>query len=142
MAYKAVPLDVISAPNFYSPLSGGRWELTGDNAVTIWFQLMIEDSLGSRRYIAASGSGMQLVFKRSDLVSLGNLNKLTQTPRNVTKTATKNSNDASLYSCNLAQSDVQGIVSGAIQFTLTEGSTVTTWLQDFAVRKTLTSAGF
>lgn len=140
--FKVIPLDVISAPNHFTPLPNNRWEVINPNAQTLWFQLQIVDSLGARRYMPAAGSTLQVVFQRSDLIANDNLNRLTNTSRNVTKTATANADDRSLYSIAMTTQDIQNIVSGSTKYTLTEGATTTTWVFDWSIMKTLTDPGF
>ena len=143
MAFKIVPLDVISAPNYYSALPNNRWEIINPNAQTLWFQLQIVDNLGTRRYIPATGSTLEVTFQRSDSVVTGpRANQLTHTNRNVVKAATGNASDKSLFSISMNTQDIQNIVSGSTKYKLTEGGIESTWLFDWSVYKKLTDPGF
>lgn len=139
MVFKAIPIDMISAPNIYSELDGG-WKIISPNQQTLWFQLNIVDSLGQRRYIPASGATLTALFRRMDLIT-SDFGRLNQQSQNVTKTITFNSSDRSLCSMVLTQQDVQNIVSGGILFTLVESGTTTQWIEQWIVSKNLTGPG-
>lgn len=141
MTFKAVPLDMISAPNYFAPLAEPRWTILDPNAVTLWFQLYIEDTLGTRRYITASGATMTVAFQRADAFALSQ-NQLTQTAQGLSLPATAHANDRSLFSLALTSQSVQTIVSGTVKFTLVESSVTTTWVQNHALSKKLTAPGF
>jgi hypothetical protein len=144
MTFIATPIEMISAPNFFSELKDNRWMVTDPNAQTLWFQLEIIDNLGQRRYIPAGGSTMSVVFQRADEFSTDNSTRgrLQNQVRTVTKAATANVSDASLFSISLTTADITGIVSGTVKFTLTEAAVPTTWVQNFFIRKSLTAPGF
>ncbi|MEM4379317.1 MAG: hypothetical protein QXL01_01340 [Thermoplasmatales archaeon] len=139
--FKAIPLDMISAPNSYSVLPGGIWEVTSPNAQTLWFQLQIIDSLGARRYVAASGATITATFRRMDLISSLN-GSINQTNRDVVKTAVFHANDRSLLSISMTSQDIQNIVSGGVLFSFTEGANTSKWIQDWLLKKKLTDPGF
>ena len=141
MNYKAIPLDMIAPPNYYAPLADGRWVITSPNAVTLWFGLQIEDSLGARRYMVATGATMTVTFQRADQFT-SSQSILTQTAQSVTLTATVNANDRSLFSMNLTTQNIQTLVSGTVKCRLVEAGVDTTWLQDYGISKKLTNPGF
>lgn len=141
MAFKSVPLDMISAPNYFAPLADGRWTVTSPNAVTLWFQLQIEDALGSRRYMTAVGSTLTVTFQRADSY-VSNGGPLSTSAQSVAVTATPHANDRSLYSMALTTQNIQLLVSGAVKYRLVEGANDTTWLQDYGIQKKLTNPGF
>lgn len=144
MSFKSVPLDMISAPNFWAPAKNNRWELIDPNAVTLWFRLNIVDSLGERSYVTASGAAMTVIFQRADLIQVDRSiipQKLTNTAQSVTKTASVHATDKSLFSFTLTAQDVQNIVSGTVKFTLVESGVTTTWVQNYLLQKSLTSPG-
>jgi len=126
MSFQVKPLDMILAPNYFAPLSDGRWMITDPNATTLWFQLEILDSLGPRRYLTGVGATLTATFMRMDALA-SNLGILTT--------------DASLFSLALTTQQIQNIVSGTVQFALTEGAVVTTWNQNYLIQKTLTNPG-
>jgi hypothetical protein len=136
MTIKIAALDMISAPNYYSYVSDNKWSVKSGNSVTLYGQLFIVDSLSERRYIPAAGATLQATFLRSDTPG-------TNTSRTLNKMATLNASDRSLFSLALSSSEVDGIVSGGITFTLNEGSSaITVWVMDWGIKKTNTSSGF
>jgi len=139
--FKAVPLDMISAPNYWAPFADGRWTVTDPNATTLWLQLQISDALGSRRYMVATGGTLSVIFQRADSFTT-NQGVLSQTSQGISVSGAVNANDRSLFSVALTQQQVQGIVSGTVKFSLTEGSSTTTWVQDYLLSKSLTRPGF
>jgi len=139
--FKAIPLDMISAPNTYAPLAAGLWDVISPNAQSLWFQLQIVDSLGARGYFAATGATLTATFRRMDLLSSVN-GSINQTNRDVVKTITFNAQNKSLAQISMTQADIQNIVSGGILFTLTESGNTTRWIQDWMVKKKLTDPGF
>jgi len=143
MTLKAVPIEMLSAPNFYSALPNGRWEITSPNAQDLWFQLWVVDSMGSRPYVPAIGSSMSVTFQRSDLIALqGVPSQLTNSSQSVVKTAMIDSNNRSLMKLVMTSQNIQDIVSGTTKFTLTEGAVTTTFLANWSVFKKLTNPGF
>lgn len=141
MGFKAVPLDMISAPNYFAPLAEPRWTIIDPNAVTLWFQLQVSDTLGDRRYMVAGGATMQVTFQRADQISTTQ-GLLTNTSQSVVLSATPHANDRSLFSMALTSQQVQTIVSGTVKFKLTESGLDTTWVQDHMLKKMLTNPGF
>lgn len=139
--FKAVPLDMINAPNTFAPLTGNIWTIINPNAQTLWFQLQISDSLGDRRYIPAVGATLTATFRRMDIISSIN-GSINQTNRDVVKTITFNASDKSLCQIAMTPTDITNIVSGGILFTLTESGQVTRWVQDWIVSKKLIELGF
>lgn len=142
MALKALPIDVISLPNYYSPSDGNRWEIAS-SAITLNLQLQIDDNLGQRRYVAASGAVLKVTFYRADLIqNTGSNYSLVNTGRDVVKTCAVNANDRSLWSVALTSQDVGNIVSGSTVWELTEGATVTTWQAPYSIYKKQVGRGF
>lgn len=133
---------MISAPNSWAPIKEAVWTVVDPNATTIWFQLLIVDSLGTRPYATATGSTLSVTFRRSDLLEQDPQRKLARTAQSLTKTATFNAQNRALGSFTLTTQDVQKLTSGAAFFTFTESGSTTQWLQDWLVRKQLTSQGF
>jgi hypothetical protein len=142
MSFKAVPLDMINEINYFSTME--QWEIVGNQAVDLWFQLRIVDGMGERRYMTQANDTIEVVFQRADRIeTLGARRVLTNTDQNVTKPATPHADDASLFKIALTSQDVQNIVSGTMKFTLTEDATskVSQWLQNWAINKKLTEPG-
>ena len=144
MQLAAAPIQIISAPNYYKPIKDNRWELINPNQQTLSFQLSISDELGFRRFIPASGSSITVEFQRADSFQVNVLSnsRLQSETRTVSKSATVNSDDRSLWSISLTTADVQGVVSGTVKFTLTQSGVATTWVQNYFLKKNLTNAGF
>ena len=142
--FQAIPLDVITAPNFWTELPDNRWVITDPNAQALWFHLHIEDSLGSRSYIPAAGSTMSVIFQRADAFAVDGirLNRLQHETQTVTKAGVVNADDRSLWSISMTSADITGVVSGTVKFELTESGTTTTWIQNYFLKKTMTEAGF
>lgn len=144
MSYVAKPIQVISAPNYYKELSDGRWEIIDPNTQTLSFQVCIDDELGLRRFIPAAGSTFSVIFQRLATFETQTLLRggLKYEDNTVTKTATVNSDDRSLWTITLTQADVQAIRSGTVKFVLTQSSVDSTWVQNYFIKKNLTEAGF
>lgn len=145
MPFTIAPISMISSPNNYTVLKDARWSIVSPNAQDLWGQLQVSDALGLRRYVPASGSTLSVVFQRGDLVSTSSTiryDRLDTTTRSVTKNATLDSNDRSLIKIAMNTADIQGVMSGTVKFTLTEGAVVTTWVQNWALMKSLTDPGF
>lgn len=144
MKISAIPLQVISAPNFFTELENDRWEITDPNAQTLWLQLAVDDSLGMRRYIPTAGATLSVIFQRSVEFNLDGvrINRLQSQDQTVTKTASANADDRSMWQINLTSADAVGILSGTVKFTLTESGTPNTWVQNYFLKKNLTEPGF
>jgi len=140
--FTAQPVDMISVPNYYAQINNG-WTLVSPNQTTLWFLLEINDSLGIRPYFAAPLSLLQLTFQRQDLLSINVTSpSLTQTVQTITKTATVNAQNPSLWNITLLSQDIQNIRSGTILFSLTESSIQTQWAQPWMVARKLTDPGY
>jgi hypothetical protein len=139
--FKAIPLDMISAPNYFAPLEPSSWNIVSPNTQTLWFGLQVEDSLGARRYMVATGASLTVTFQRADSFTTSQ-GKLTQTSQGIDKLASAHANDRSLFSFSLTSQDVGSIVGGTVKFKLIEGATETIWLQNYLITKQLTSPGF
>lgn len=138
----AIPIEMISAPNYYAVLKPAHWTVMHSNAITLWFRLEISDSVGQRPYIPSSGSIMKVEFQRADLYGTDSQRLLTSTAQSIEKTANMNSDNRSLMSVNITASDSEKIVGGTVKFTLTEGSQTSTWVFNYAIKKEKTEAGF
>lgn len=137
------PVDVINAPNSFSVLPDNRWVTSGANAVTLWGILQIQDSLGTRRYIPASGATLQAVFMRKDALNLTQTYPLqvSSTTQNVTVNAVLNNSDRSLFSLVLTAQNAADVISGSVKFSLTESAITTTWVQDWLLQKKIPQIG-
>ena len=142
MGFKAVPLNMIQAPNYYKELKDNRWSITAPNAQSFWLQLNLTDELGQRRYIPSAGSSLQVEFQRSGEFSLQSNRKMMVDTRTIIKNASVNADDKSLWSFNLSESEIQGVVSGTVKFTLIESGANKVWVQNYFLKKDSTEAGF
>lgn len=142
MAFKVVPIDMFAAPNAWAPIKDGVWTITDPNATTLWLGLNVVDSLGQRPYASAVGATLTVVFRRADLVEQDAQRRLARTTQDLTKSFTFNAQNRAVASVALTLQDVGIITSGAGFFTLVEGGTTTKWVQDWLVKKQLTSPGF
>lgn len=145
--YKAIPISLVGDHNYYSPLPNGAWVITDPSQTTLSFRLDIDDSLGQRPYVASAGSLISVIFQRAANITLSQVTASSfsaqQTEsQTVTKNATANSSNPSIWSISLTSQDVEAILSGTVKFSLTESSIAKTWLQNWAVEKKLTSKGF
>jgi len=140
MSFSLLPIEVISAPNYYSPMASGTFDLVGANPATLNFLLMINDNLGPRPYFAAMAATLTLTFARMNQFAPGRANPI-ETPQSLTKTATRNVQNPALYSLALTTQDVQAIRSGSLTFTLVENGVATSTITNWAVTKKLTDPG-
>lgn len=140
MSFKALPLDMISVPNYYGLSKDGMWVVTNQNQQTLWMALEISDSLGDRPYVPANGATLTWTFQRADLLSV-NMGSLVNTNQTLIKNATPNAANRSLWSVALTQLDSQVALSGTIKFTLLESGVPTVWLQNWVVKKLMTDPG-
>jgi hypothetical protein len=147
MSLSVLPIDMIAPVNYYAPLPNTQWVITDPNAVTLWLQLDITDTLGTRRYIAATGSTLTATFQRRDklhqrvISPLYPSGQLIAQPQSISIYCTVNGIDGSLWTMALNPGNIQTIVSGTILFALTENGVVTSWAQDWVIQKNLTTAG-
>ena len=140
MSFSLLPIEVVSAPNFYSPVASGTFDLISSIPATLNFLLMINDNLGPRPYFAAMAATLTLTFARMNQFAPGRVNPI-ETPQSLTKTATRNVQNPALYSLTLTTQDVQAIRSGSLTFTLVENGVATTTTTNWAVTKKLTDPG-
>lgn len=137
MLLKLIPVNVISAPNFWSATKESFWTVTANQPNDLWGLLTIVDSLGSRAYVPALGSTLQILFQRGDYIG-----SITNQNLSVTKTAAMDTNNRALMKIGLIAQEATNIISGTAVFTLTEGAVVQKWTQNWAIKKINTSAGF
>lgn len=133
MSVKVSAVNMVSEPNYF--FLQPNWSIVGGNATTLWLQLQISDELGTRRYVPQAGATLQVQFPRAR--STSNL-EVSQT---ISKAGAVNTDDRSLWKITLTSSDTQGIISGTVKFTLTEGSSSQTFVQNYFIKRTLTGAG-
>jgi hypothetical protein len=140
--FKIQPIDMIAAPNSWAPIKDGVWTVVDPNPTTLWFQVLVVDSLGTRPYATATGASLSVTFRRADLIEQDPQRKLARTAQSLTKTATFNAQNRSIGSIALTTQDVQKLTSGAAFFSFVESGTTTQWIQDWLVKRVLTSQGF
>ena len=144
MSFAAIPIQMISAPNFFVELSDERWEVIDPNSQDLWFQLSIDDNLGLRRYTPVAGSSISVIFQRADAFQTAGvgLARLQSETRTITKNGIADSNDRSLWKVSMTSLDIEGILSGTVKFTLTESGSAKTWVQNYFIKKNITDPGF
>lgn len=142
MTFKVIPIDMISAPNYWAPLAEKMWTITSPNAQVLWFSLCVDDALGLRPYSPAAGATIVATFQRSDLISVGTRGTLVNTVQNVTKNGTFNAQARNICSLSLTPLDAAAVASGSIKLDFTESGVTTTWLQNWAIKKLLTDPGY
>ena len=130
-----IPIQIAQAPNVWTPLQNKFWTVTANMTSTLQGFLQTDDPYGKRPYVPALGATLQAVFQRGDNIG-GNTTTLT-----VTKLATFDVNFRSLATFTLTAQDATNVISGTVLFTLTEGSSIQQWSQNWAVKKLNTSAG-
>jgi hypothetical protein len=130
---KSQPIEMITSPNFFKIIP--EWNIIGGNSSSIWFQLQVVDSLGTRRWLPATGAVMKLEFMRARSTAVG------QTTQTFQKTAAQDAADKSMFRVDLSAADTQMIISGSVKFLLTEGAATTTFQESFILKRTLTGAG-
>jgi len=131
--FKIVAIDMIDIPNDFKE---GSWSITPSVATKLYFQLQVEDSLGARRYIPASGSTILVEFPRAR--SLTASNPVQQT---ISKSAIQLPDDKSLFYLNLTTTDTQNIISGTVKVTFTESGQQNIFLQNYFITRKPTIAG-
>ena len=134
---KVVPINMITAPNFWSVSKETSWSITAGQATDLWGLLTVVDSLGTRPYVPALGSSLQALFQRGDYIG-----SITNQQLSVTKTAVMDTNFRALVKFAIVAQEATNIVSGTVVFTLTEGAAVNKWGANWAIKKINTTAGF
>lgn len=136
-SFQANPVEVIQAPNFYSYLPDRQWVITGGSQITLWGQLFIIDSLGTRRYVLPSTASLKVTFQRADSTASQSQ------PQTVVKTATPHVQDRSLFSFNLATSDTNLVIGGSVVFDIIDtAGAPSSWIQNYGLKKLLVAPGF
>jgi hypothetical protein len=128
MGFKIVALDMVTPPNYYKEAT--QWEMTAGNASRFWFQLQIEDSLGTRRYIPLAGSTVKLEFTR-----IRTFDPLAPVSQTIQKNTIQNADDRSLFYTDISATDSQNILSGSVKVTLTEGGISNSFIQNYFVNR-------
>jgi hypothetical protein len=139
--FKVTPIEMITAPNYWAPISEPRWTVYDPNASVLWGLLVISDSLGERRYVAASGANITATFQKADNLA-STSGKLVYTAQSIDILGAFNANDRSLFSITLTADQTKAVISGTIKFKFIEGSNNTTWVQNHALTKKSANPGF
>lgn len=137
--FKVFPVEMISAPNYYSFLKDIQWQLTHNIASSLTGQMWLTDALGSRRYIIPTGASLQVTFLRADTQAVLSVSQTVQ------KIVTINAQDRSLFSFNLSAAESQQVISGSVIFKLTDpgvGALNGEWTQNYGVKKILNGPGY
>lgn len=95
-----------------------QWSIRAGDPNTLYFQIVDLDQNGLR-YIAGVGASNQPASMQVTFSSIDSTNV-------IQKTAIQDPNDGSIWSFNFIPADIPH--GGAVQFQLTQGSTVRTWV--------------
>jgi hypothetical protein len=128
---------MILPPNNWAPTKDTFWPVTANQAIDLWGILQINDAIGLRPYVPASGASLSAVFQRGDFIGSVTSQNLT-----VTKTASLDPNFRALAKISLTAAEASNVTSGTIVFTLTEGTAVQQWTANWSIKKLNCSAGF
>jgi hypothetical protein len=135
--FKVVPINMVLAPNHWVPSKDAFWTVTGGQAIDLWGELVISDSLGDRPYVPASGASLTATFQRGDFIGSTTNKMLT-----VTKPCQLDTSFRALFKIQVSAQDATNIISGTVIFDLTEGGSSSRWTASWLVKKLNTSAGF
>lgn len=132
------PLELISAPNFYSLLPDSQWQVTHGVMAPLAAQVWINDSLGSRRYVLPSSATLTVTFLRADSP------QNPSSSQSVVKTVSILDADRSIVTFDLSAQETQQIISGTVIFNLndTGAGASAQWTQNYGIKKTLVGPGF
>ena len=140
--FKISPIEMISAPNYWSVNKDKTWVIVSPNQQALWLLLNISDAMGDRPYTSAVNATLTVTFQRADAITrVFPSTQLTNIPQSVVKAATANAQNRSLWTIALTSQDVQTLTSGTVKFDLTENGNTTTWLENWMVKKMLTDPG-
>jgi hypothetical protein len=137
-AFSGKPLELISAPNYYSLLPDSQWQVTHGVKAALAGQIWITDSLGARRYVLPATSTLSITFVRADTA------QQPSSSQSITKAVSINQFDRSLFTFELSAQETQQVISGSVIFNLTDtGAGVSAqWTQNYGLKKALVGPGF
>ena len=143
MRFKIKPVEVIQSPNFYSVLVDGNWIIYDESATRISFMLMIIDSLGERPYVTSPTDTIEVVFPRSDSISVQTTTRgtLESSSRTVNKPCIPDNINKSLFNIDLSSNDIKNVISGTAIFTLKYGTNTRTWPENYILIKKTNEVG-
>jgi hypothetical protein len=127
------PIELFSANDFRQIDS---WSIPSGTPKTIAFVLTKTDSLGTRRYIPATGSTVQLKVMRARAATS---NSQAET---ITKTCVPRPEDKSMFEVSLTADDTKKMLSGGIQLVVTESGLVSSVNIPYVVKKVYSDPGF
>lgn len=129
------PISFIDV-NVFFPID--EWEIPHGSYVTVYFQLMNKDVMGTRRYIPAAGSAVSLEWTRSRAASIN------QTSETITRPAIEvaPTDDRSIYRVDLTADDTSKIASGGVLLKITENGVTKTTPIPYVISKVCGKPGF
>lgn len=139
MAFQVKPIDLITAPNFFSYSADNQWVVTHGSACTLAGQLWISDALGLRRYILPTTATLKVSFVRADSPQSASV------AQTIVKTVSVNAQDRSLFTFNLTTTDTQAIISGSVIFEITDsgvGGMSAQWVKNYGLKKLMVGPGY
>jgi hypothetical protein len=123
-------------PNDYSVAK--NWKVTQGVACTLYFQVLKQDELPTRRFIVAAGQTIKVKFQRAKKFQT-NQDTVSQT---FEVTAIAVATDRSLWSIALTADQVNQLVSGTVNFTIYNATVVVdSIVKNYFIQKQSTSAG-
>lgn len=127
------PIELFSANDFRAI---PYWDIPNGASKTISFILTKTDSLGTRRYIPAAGSTVQIKVMRARAATS---NSQAET---ITKTCIPRPEDKSMFEVSLTVDDTKKMISGSVHLVLTEGGNVNSVNVPFLIKKSYSDPGF
>lgn len=133
--YSVQPIDYVSE-NLFSAIPA--WEIVNGAAARLYFQLLIDDVLGTRRYLLAPASQVSLSFIRSRAPSVGSSSTV------ITKYATMilPVSDKSIFQVDLSATEASQVVTGGVRLTITTSGTEVSFNLPHIVKKVVALPGF
>ena len=133
--YSVQPLNYINE-NLFTEIP--NWEIPHGQACTLYFQLMIDDALGTRRFLPPVSSQVKLQFISSRPPTVGSAST------NISKFAAQilPSADKSLYQVVLMPTETSKIITGGVQLIVTINGSEMTFSQPYMVKKLRSEPGF
>lgn len=133
--YTVQPLNYINE-NLFTEIPS--WEIPHGQACALYFQLMITDALGTRRFLPPTSSQVRLQFISSRPPTIGSAST------NISKFATQvlPSSDKSLYQVTLMPTETSKIITGGVQLIVTINGSDMTFSLPYMVKKLRSDPGF
>jgi len=125
------PINMMAPPNFYAEVP--EFNITQNQATTLWVQVSLTDALGTRRRIPAAGATYKLRFPRARQAIVGSATQGADQTFDVTGTLL--SDDRSMASFALTADQTKLVFPGNVLLVITEGVNVTTITKPLVLKK-------